>query len=135
METDLSSHGITALVRNGDKYLLLEDCRDETKGLWAPPHGRCEEEDINEEATVIREVKEETGLDVIPVRKVLTQKADTKTNTISFWTVKTVGGEIEIDSGESSNFKWVTIEGALKMNLYPGTRILFNKIVKGEISV
>lgn len=132
---DLSSHGIVALVRdNNNKLLLLKDARVEMEGLWAPPHGRCENTDNTEQASVIREVKEETNLDVQPIRKILTQVADTKVNTVSFWLVKTLRGEITLDD-ESSEYGWFTLDEAMELNLYPGTKKLFTKLSAGTIKL
>lgn len=132
---DLSSHGVVALVRNqAGEFLLLEDSREEMLGYWAPPHGRCETSDTSEEYGVIREVKEETGLEVEPLRKILTQQADTKIKTVSFWLVEVLGGTVELDE-ESSNSGWFTPSAALDLTLYPGTKIFFEKILNGEISL
>lgn len=133
---DLSTHGIVAIVRNTEnKYLLLEDCRQEMRGHWAPPHGRCEQKDENEEAGVVRETLEETGLNVRPVRKLLTQEADTKVKTVSFWLVDLSGGDMNIDESETSDYGWFTIEEASMMKLYPGTKTFFEKVVSGEINI
>jgi 8-oxo-dGTP pyrophosphatase MutT (NUDIX family) len=133
---DLSSHGIVALVRNKDyRFLLLEDGRAEMRGHWAPPHGRCESTDASEEAGVIRETFEETGLNIQPVRKVLTQPADTKVKTVSFWLVDTLPGEITLDTEESSNYGWFTVDEALSLTLYPGTKLFFEKVLSGEIDL
>ena len=133
---DLSSHGIVALVRNqNNKFLLLEDGRAEMRGRWAPPHGKCEPSDMSEEAGVIRETLEETGLHVTPIKKVLTQAADTKVKTVSFWVVDTLSDEINLDTKESSDYGWFTIEDALKLTLYPGTKLFFEKILRNEISL
>jgi len=130
---DLSSHGVVALVQNDEeKFLLLEDARDPMKGLWAPPHGRCEASDKSEEVTVIREVYEETGLRVTPTRKVHTQLADTKIKTVSFWLVVTTGSEIKLDA-ESSNSGWFTVEEILKLPLYPGTKKFFKMVQRNEL--
>ncbi len=104
------------------------------KGCWAPPHGRCEDTDPSEEAGVIREVREETALSVSPIRKVHTQFADTKVNTVSFWVVQSEGGEVTLDA-ESSNFGWYDIKEILELPLYPGTKNFFEKVKAGEISV
>lgn len=134
-KTDLSSHGIVALVRNdAGKFLLLEDAREQMRGHWAPPHGRCEATDESESAGVIREVKEETGLDVEPVRVVLTQPADTKVKTVSFWLVNGGRGEVQLDA-ESSDYGWFGIDEALELRLYPGTKILFEGIKKAHITL
>jgi 8-oxo-dGTP diphosphatase len=133
---DLSTHGIVALVRSEeDKFLLLKESRDLLNGAWAPPHGRCEVTDSSEEDGVIREVKEEVGLDVKPIKKLLTQPADTKVKTVSFWLVEVVGGELVIDPGEASESGWFSIDEALNMNLYPGTKVFFQKVKSREIEL
>ena len=130
---DLSSHGIVALVRSSEgKFLLLEDAREQMRGHWAPPHGRCEPTDISEEKGVVREVEEETGLAVAPLRKVLTQPADTKVKTVSFWLVETAGGTVRLNE-ESSRFGWYTPNEALQLLLYPGTKLFFEKVVSSEL--
>lgn len=133
---NLRSHGIVALICNqAGQYLLLEDARLPMKGYWAPPHGRCEEGDVSEENAIIREVQEETGLLVQPIRKILTQAADTKVRTVSFWLVEYKGENSMVLNDESSRSGWFTIDEALGLQLYPGTQILFEKAKIGEISL
>lgn len=67
------------------------------RASYAPPYGRCGGTDMSEEAAVIREVKEETGLDVLPIRKLHTQDADTKVRTVSFWLTELLGGDMVPD--------------------------------------
>lgn len=132
----LSTHGIVALVRNTEgKFLLLEDSREPMQGSWAPPHGRCEERDESEAAGVVREVYEETGLSVIPKKKLLTQDADTKVKSVSFWLVDLKNGVLKVDQKESSNYGWFDLEGLLKLRLYPGTKTFFEKVKSGELTV
>lgn len=132
---DLSTHGIVALVRNSEgNFLLLEDARVEMLGHWAPPHGRCEDSDESEVAGVIREVYEETKLHVNPIKSVLTQPADTKVKTVSFWLVECDDTKVELDE-ESSSYGWFNIADALELKLYPGTRIFFEKVMSGDISL
>lgn len=135
IKMDLSSHGIVALVRSSKgKLLFLEDARKPMKGLWAPPHGRCEASDDSEEQGVIREVKEETGLDVIPIKKIHTQTADTKVKTVSFWLVESDDTKVILDE-ESSDSGWFTIEEALNLPLYPGTKSFCEKVRTGELTI
>jgi len=133
---DLSSHGIVALVRTDDKYLLLEDSRKLMLGYWSPPHGRCNPEDNREEDAVIREVREETGLVVKPIKKVATLPADTKVKTVSFWLVETgKNQEIKLDKSESSQYDWFTIDEALRLKLYPGTKKFFEDVTTGKLNL
>ena len=130
---DLSSHGIVAIVRNtAGKFLLLEDAREPMRGCWAPPHGRCEVLDQSEEAGVMREVREETGLVVKPIRKLFTQAADTKVKTVSFWLVELKSVAVQLDA-ESSRFGWFSLDEALQLKLYPGTKIFLEKLKRGEV--
>ena len=130
---DLSTHGIVALVRDKEgKFLLLEDSREQMRGHWAPPHGRCEPTDISEESAVIREVKEETGINVVPIKCILTQAADTKVKTVSFWLVSTDQTDVILDD-ESSASGWFAIDEALELTLYPGTRTFFEKLKSNKI--
>jgi 8-oxo-dGTP pyrophosphatase MutT (NUDIX family) len=132
---DLSTHGIVALISDKTgRLLLLEDAREPMKGYWAPPHGRCEPTDSSEEAGVIREVKEETNLSVKPVRKVLTQPADTKIKTVSFWVVDS-DSHIPTLNEESSSFGWFSIDEAMGLDLYPGTKLFFEKVKSGEVEL
>jgi len=131
---NLSSHGIVALVQKEGRFLLLEDARELMRGLWAPPHGRCEEIDSSEEDSVKREVYEETGLRVEPIRKIHTQPADTKVKTVSFWLAETNDDKVKLDD-ESSNSGWFTIGEALELPLYPGTKSFFDMVQRNEIQL
>ncbi len=131
----LKNHGVVILIRDKDKFLLLKDSRELMLDFWAPPHGRCEEADKNEQDTVKREALEETGLNTAPIKKVWTTEADTKIKTVSFWLADVIDGEICIDKNESSEYGWFTFEEALKLKLYPGTKRFFNLVKDGEISI
>jgi 8-oxo-dGTP pyrophosphatase MutT (NUDIX family) len=131
MKQNLESHGVVVIIKKEDRFLLLEDSRELMLGFWGPPHGRCEATDNSEEEAVIREVFEETNLQVKPIKKLWTTEADTKVKTVSFWKAELVGGEIKIDSSESSKYGWFTVEEALNLKLYPGTK-KFLELVKGN---
>jgi len=133
MKFDFSSHGIVALVMKDDKFLLLKDARKLMLGSWAPPHGRCKTSDSSEEEAVKREVFEETKIRIIPINKVWTTKADTKVKTVSFWLVKYSKGEVKLDEKESSNFGWFTLDEALNLKLYPGTKKLLTLVKSKKI--
>ena len=55
--------GVGAAIIDGSRLLLIKRGRDPGKGLWAVPGGKVEHGETLEE-TVVREVKEETGLDI-----------------------------------------------------------------------
>ena len=121
----IKNHGIVAIVMKNKKFLLLKDSRNLMLNYWAPPHGRCNKNDTIEENSVIREAREETSLNVKPIKKIWTIAADTKVKTVSFWSTEIVDGEINIDKRESSEYGWFTLGEALKLKLYPGTKKFF----------
>lgn len=130
----LKDHGVVALIKRGKKFLLLKDSRQLMLNHWGPPHGRCALNDQKEDDAVIREVLEETGLAVKPIKKIWTTTADTKVKTVSFWLAEIISGEIKIDKRESSEYGWFTIDEALKLKLYPGTKKLFTLVKEGGIT-
>lgn len=130
----LATHGVVAVIRNQEgKFLLIEEARELLNGAYAPPHGKCKVSDLAEENSVIREVKEETNLNVRPIKKLLTQKADTKIKTVTFWLTDLIDGDIKMNSNEVLSYGWFNVDEALKLKLYPGTKIFFEKIKSKEI--
>jgi mutator protein MutT len=59
--------GVGALIFNRDKILLVERGREPLKGYWSLPGGVLETGETLEQG-VIREVREETGLEVKPLK-------------------------------------------------------------------
>ena len=59
--------GVGALIFNRDKILLVERGKEPLKGYWSLPGGMLETGETLEQG-VIREVHEETGLDVKPLK-------------------------------------------------------------------
>lgn len=131
----IKNHGVVVLIKNDKKFLLLKDSRGLMLNHWAPPHGRCDKIDQDEESAVVREAFEETGLQVRPLKKIWTTKADTKVKTVSFWLAEVTGGEIKLDESESLEYGWFSIEEALSLNLYPGTQKFFVFVKRGDITV
>lgn len=67
-----SHFGIYAFIRKDDAILLIEKARGAYAGLYDLPGGSPEEGELND-ATLLREVKEETGLDVATYNKLSEQ--------------------------------------------------------------
>ncbi len=59
--------GVGALIFNRDKILLVERGKEPLQGYWSLPGGVLEVGETLEEG-IIREVREETGLEVKPVK-------------------------------------------------------------------
>jgi 8-oxo-dGTP pyrophosphatase MutT (NUDIX family) len=126
-----SDHGVVAVIGNRrNEFLLIREARPghQYLGRWSGPHGTCKAEDILEEETVVRETREECGIEVEPVRKLCVRSADTKVSTVSFWEARLLAPEdisFDITSYEVSAIAWVALNDVIsgKFPLYPGTKV------------
>lgn len=118
------------IIENG-KVLLIQ----QTKGHWGFPKGHVEAFEIEGE-TAIREVKEETNLDVkIDENKRYTMEYITDKGTfkqVVLFIAKKISGDEKFQESEIKSMKWMTYEDAVKMITYDNTRELFRKIWKEE---
>ncbi len=121
-------YGVVALVRKGERYLLLQERHEILRGFWGPPHGKSDSNDVDESSTVVRETFEETGLKVLPTRKLLDKVADSRVNKVSFWEVNVIGGHLAISEKECMGYGWFTLDEALRLTLYPATREVFETL-------
>jgi 8-oxo-dGTP diphosphatase len=91
-----------------NKVLLIRRASEPFKGEWAIPGGRIEDDETAEDC-LKREMREETGLDVEPIR--LTglysdPKRDPRKVIAACYLVKRIGGRLEAgdDAGEAAWF-------------------------------
>lgn len=104
------------VVEKDNKILMVQEGLDFCYGQWNYPAGHVDEfENITEAA--IREVKEETGLDVklkgvLPISE--TELKD-ETHIIIRFVAEVIGGKITFDSNEILDVKWIDIEDIKKM--------------------
>ena len=129
---------VGALIFNRkNKVLLVKSER--WGGKYVVPGGHI---DLGEriEETVLREVKEETGLDVYDLEFVMMQECIydegfyKKMHYIFFdYACKTDAHEEDVDlNHEAQAFTWVTLEQSLEMPLDPYTRRLIEEVRKGK---
>jgi len=103
------------IVYPGDKILLIKRRTPPFIGYWALPGGRSEPNETIEQ-TVIREVKEETGLVVEIVRKVGEYHEQGVQGDIKYdyypacFLVKPVGGEVDKQESEISEIKLFNLD-------------------------
>lgn len=101
----------TAIIPYPDnKILLIKRSTIPFKGYWALPGGRMDPGETIEQ-TIVREVKEETGLDVTIVRKVGEYVEKGVKDDVEYeyyptcFVVKPVGGEIKKQESEIQEIK------------------------------
>ena len=117
------------IIINDDKVLLIK----QTKGHWGFPKGHMKKDETEIE-TAVREVKEETNLDVeIDANKrytieYVTDKGNLKQ--LVLFIAKCIGGEIKAQESEVNDIKWLNFNEAIETITYDNTRELFKKILK-----
>lgn len=116
------------IVEDG-KVLLVQ----QVEGHWGFPKGHVEENETEME-TAIREVKEETNINV----KIENEKRYSETYVTSrgrlkeviYFVAKKVGGEIKPQEEEINKIKWFSIDEAIEKITYDNTRELFENVLK-----
>ena len=117
------------IITKDNKVLLIK----QTKGHWGFPKGHVEKNETEIE-TAIREVKEETNLDVeIDANKRYTMEYVTdkgKLKQVVLFIAKCIGGEIKAQECEVTDIKWLDFDEAIETITYDNTRELFKEILK-----
>jgi 8-oxo-dGTP diphosphatase len=97
-----------------NKILLIKRDTHPFKGYWALPGGRLDQGETVEQ-TIVREVKEETGLDVVVARKIGEYHEQGTQDGVEYdyypacFLVKVVGGEIRPQQSEIQGIKLFNI--------------------------
>lgn len=128
---------VGALIRNKEGKLLLVRSPKWLDKRYSVPGGHVEYGERLEEA-VKREVKEETNLDVEPVKLLLIQQVinpeefiDNKKHFIFFdFLCDAKSEEVKLDNTELIEYIWAEPKEALSYNLESYTRRLINKYLR-----
>lgn len=117
-----------ALVRDNGKVLIArrKSHVPEFDGKWEIPGG-CVEHNETPEQTAVRELKEETGLDVELTTLIPTAITHWNDNAAGKYKVillcyeaRQIGGELDHSDPEISELVWFTEEEAIKLDALPG---------------
>lgn len=117
------------IIIENNKVLLIH----QTKGHWGFPKGHIEENET-EFDTALREVKEETNLDVEIDKKkryneyYITNRGSQKE--VVLFIAKKIGGEIKVQEEEIRNIKWLLFKEAEQTITYESTKELFRKVLE-----
>ncbi len=125
--------GVGAIVVESGRVLLVERGREPLKGSWSLPGGAVETGERLEEA-IRREVREETGLDVEPVRMVevferIMPDAEGKTEyhyVLIDDLCRGTGGAL-LAASDAARARWTPCEELTEMRMTPGTLDVIRK--------
>jgi len=105
-----SKEAVVSVVVRGESVLVIRRAESaRAGGYWAPLSGRLEPGEEQEEA-VVRETKEEVGLDVRPVRRVWECPTEDGSYRLHWWLAEFVGGELRPAPEEVSEARWIRPE-------------------------
>lgn len=115
--------GVKALIANtNDEYLFLErilPMNHETKPHLDIPGGRIESNEALEEA-LAREIKEETGLELVSIEKLLAAQdifvLEKDLHVVRLTYAVSAHGKVQI-SDEHTRFVWLSLSDAKQQNL------------------
>jgi len=128
--TATSAGGIVVRYATGQPWLVVGSRRRERDGrTWTLPKGTPNPGESREE-TAIREVEEETGLEVRitgPLDSIeywFVQSGTRIHKTVHYFMMEPVGGDLARHDHEFDEVRWVTFEGAPTMLTFETERVL-----------
>ncbi len=123
---------VAAIVRDGSGRILLikrSETSNWSKGLWECPGGKPDPGEHASEA-LVREAKEETGLDIEPFAFAGTGDFEhPRTHVVvNYFHAKQSGDDPVKLSFEHSEFKWLPLADALRLELTPPTKQILSTL-------
>lgn len=118
-----------AVIFDGDKILVIQ----QVKGHWGFPKGHVEEGETEVE-TAIREIKEETNLDVEIdethryVEHYSPEEGIEKD--VVFFIAKKIGGEVKVQEEEVKETQWLLPNEAMDRLTYDTSKNILSKVMK-----
>jgi 8-oxo-dGTP pyrophosphatase MutT (NUDIX family) len=139
MRREFSAGGLLVRRLRGRWYVAAIRPRGKPEGVWALPKGLIDR-DESSEAAALREVREETGAEGRPLRKlgdvryVYTQswegpgRGERVFKVVSFFLVRWTKGALAPQHGhEVEEAKWLPLEDAPRLLAYKGEREMADK--------
>lgn len=128
---------VGALIHDGQgKVLMIRTHK--WSNLWGIPGGKIERGESCENA-LIREICEETGLEISDIRFAMVQESIFSTSFIRpehfillNYIAKAESYEVTLNE-EAEEFQWVTIEEAFSLELNTATIQLLNRVIKDKL--
>lgn len=104
--------GVVAVIRRHGRYLFIQRGPGESfPGYWCPVGGAVEPGEDHTQA-LVREVREEVGVHVRPLRKLAVGLSRSGTFELHYFLAELVAGEPRVASAEVSAVRWVDLAEA-----------------------
>ncbi len=100
--------GAVGVLSRDDRFLMIRRASGVVRaGYWCFPGGHLEPGETSR-AAIRRELREELGIDVIPLRRLGAVRLLDAGYVLAVWEVRHVGGELRIAEDEVSEAEWFT---------------------------
>ena len=145
VNTDVKYSAGGLILKEGDgkvkELLMIQRAKDDKyPNMWEFPRGRCEQVvDKSLRNCMVREIKEETGLDVKPVKfidktKYIRRENEGKYISICYnYTCKMLNPDQEVHlSKEHQTYKWVSEVGEVELMASPEQKKTIQKVLNTE---
>jgi len=122
---------VGAVVKKDNKYLLVQEAKEKCRGQWNLPAGHLDEGEVIFDA-VIREAKEETGIDVVLTDFISIQNFPEKNGVFMAFNAVIKSGDIRVsDPSEILDVKWCSLAEIRSLDLR-GDYVLDNILAAEE---
>lgn len=120
---------VVAVITKDRKVLLIQRGRDVPyAGYWAPLSGKIEARE-DQAGALVREVREEVGLSVRPVRKVWENIAASGSHKLHWWLAEWVSGDLKLDPREVADARWLGVDEVRRLErTFEGDRDFFKRV-------
>ena len=124
-------------IDDGERYLMLHRVKkenDASHGKWIGVGGKCEADESPDEC-MLREVKEETGLEITKwrYRGIVTFISDTWPNEyMHLFTASGWRGEPDMTIDDEGTLAWIPKTDLMGLNLWEGDRIFLRLLLDEE---
>ena len=106
---------VNCVFEKNGKFLMVQQARPaEVRGKWTLPGGKVDEGESFEDA-VHREVKEETGLEVVSIKKVGIIHSHPEDTVKHIYRIDCAAGDLKFDKSEILDVRWFSVDEILDM--------------------
>src|SRR5262249_24660253 len=102
------THGVLGVLRDGEKLLLIRRAACvRVGGVWCFPGGTIERGE-SEAAALVREMREELGVIVVPEHRLFVLRKHGGRLVLHWWSAKVVDGRLVPNPAEVAEVRWMT---------------------------